>query len=90
MVYTKSDAPVQKSIDTGGTETGNAHRYRDTGARVYLNPDGLPVAFQPGRLPRQPGSFAGRRRIRLVTPRKTVSISRARFEAYRSRCAPLN
>jgi propanediol utilization protein len=90
MQYTKSDAPVQKSIDTAGTETGNARRYRNNNAQVYLNPDGLPVAFRRVRSLQQPGSFASRPRLQLVTPRKTASISRTCFDAYKSKCAPLN
>lgn len=90
MQYTKSDAPVQKSIDTAGTETVNARRYRTGNAQVYLNPDGLPVAFRRVRSLQQPGSFASRSHLQLVTPRKVTSVSRTCFEAYKSKCAPLN
>jgi hypothetical protein len=89
MVYTKDDAPVQKSIDTASAETGNARRYRNNNAQVYLNPDGLPVAFRRVRV-LKPGTFAGASRLQLVTPRKTASISRTCFDAYKSKCAPLN
>jgi len=89
MQYTKSEAPVQKSIDTAGTETGNARRYRNSNAQVYLNPDGLPVAFRRVRV-LKPGTFAGTSRLQLVTPRKTASISRRLFDTYKSKCAPLN
>lgn len=90
MVYTKSDAPVQKSIDTAGTETANTRRYRNNNAQVYLNPDGLPVAFRRVRSLQKPGSFASWSRHQLVTPRKVASVSRKCFDAYRKRYAPLN
>lgn len=89
MQYTKSDAPVQKSIETAGTETGNARRYRHSNAQVYLNPDGLPVAFRRVRV-LKPGTFAGASCLQLVTPQKVAPVSRTCFDAYRKRCAPLN
>jgi hypothetical protein len=88
MVYTKPDAPVRKSIDTG-SGTVNGRRYRQANAQLYLNPDGQPVAFRRVRS-LQPGTFAGASRLQLVTPRKTASVSRTCFDAYRKRCAPLN
>jgi len=89
MVYTSTDAPVRKSVDLESTETANAGRYRQANAQVYLNPDGLPVAFRRVRV-LQPGTFAGASRLQLVTPRKTASISRTCFDAYKSKCHPLN
>ncbi|MCS4048190.1 hypothetical protein GGQ04_003349 [Salinibacter ruber] len=88
MIYTKPDAPVRKSIDTE-TGTVNGRRYRQANAQVYLNPDGQPVAFRRVRV-LKPGTFAGASRLQLVTPRKTASISRTCFDAYKSKCHPLN
>lgn len=71
------------------SDTINGRRYRSANARVYLNPDGLPVAFRRVRV-LQGGTFAGASRLQLVTPRKTASISRTCFDAYKSKCHPLN
>jgi hypothetical protein len=93
MIYTTPDAPSRKTIDTAGTDSSNAWWYRSTGTRIYLNPDGLPVAFR--RSSRGPtvltrGTFAGPSRIEIVTPQTVRPVSRERFEDYRRRCAPLN
>jgi hypothetical protein len=71
------------------SDTVNGARYRSANAQVLLNPDGLPVAFRRVRV-LQPGTFAGASRLQLVTPRKVASISRTCFEAYKSKCHPLN
>ncbi|WP_198598567.1 hypothetical protein [Salinibacter altiplanensis] len=77
------------SRDSRAAETVNGRRYANSNARVYLNPDGLPVAFRRVRV-LQKGTFAGASRLQLVTPRKVVSVSRTCFQAYRKRCTPLN
>jgi hypothetical protein len=71
------------------SDTVNGRRYKSANAQVLLNPDGLPVAFRRVRV-LQPGTFAGASRLQLVTPRKVASISRTCFEAYKSKCHPLN
>jgi len=71
------------------SDTVNGRRYKSANAQVLLNPDGLPVAFRRVRV-RQPGTLAGASRLQLVTPRKVASISRTCFEAYKSKCHPLN
>jgi hypothetical protein len=71
------------------SDTVNGARYRSANAQVLLNPEGKPVAFRRVRV-LQSGTFAGASRLQLVTPRKTASISRTCFEAYKSKCNPLN
>ncbi|MCS4185212.1 hypothetical protein [Salinibacter ruber] len=71
------------------SDTVNGRRYSNSNAQVYLNPEGKPVAFRRVRV-LQSGTFAGASRLQLVTPRKTASISRGSFEAYRSECYALN
>ena len=71
------------------SDTVNGRRYRSPNARVYLNPDGLPVAFRRVRV-LQRGTFAGASRLQLVTPRKVASVSRTCFKAQKKRCTPLN
>jgi hypothetical protein len=71
------------------SNTVNGRHYQSANAQVYLNPDGLPVAFRRVRV-LQSGTFAGASRLQLVTPRKTASISRTCFEAQKERCTPLN
>jgi hypothetical protein len=93
MTYTTSDAPSRKTIDTADAASANAWRYRSAGTRIYLNPDGLPVAFR--RVSRGPsvltrGTFASPCRIELVTPQTVRPVSRERFEDYRRQCVPLN
>ena len=78
------------SRDSRAADTVNGRRYVNSNAQVYLNPDGLPVAFRRVRSLQQPGSFASRSRLQLVTPRKTASISWTCFDAYKSKCHPLN
>jgi len=75
--------------DSRAADTVNGRRYQSANAQVYLNPDGLPVAFRRVRV-LQSGTFAGASRLQLVTPRKTASISRTCFDAYKSKCQPLN
>ena len=75
--------------DSRAADTANGRRYSNPNAQVYLNPDGLPVAFRRVRV-LQRGTFAGASRLQLVTPRKTASISRTCFDAYTSKCHPLN
>ena len=75
--------------DSRGADTVNGRRYQSANARVYLNPDGLPVAFRRVRV-LQRGTFAGASRLQLVTPRKVASVSRTCFKAYQKRCTPLN
>ena len=75
--------------DTEASATVNGRRYQSANAQVYLNPDGLPVAFRRVRV-LQRGTFAGASRLQLVTPRKTASVSRTCFDAYKSKCQPLN
>ena len=75
--------------DSRAADTINGRRYANNNAQVYLNPDGLPVAFRRVRV-LKPGTFAGASRLQLVTPRKTASISRTCFDAYKSKCHPLN
>ena len=75
--------------DSRAADTVNGRRYVNSNAQVYLNPDGLPVAFRRVRV-LKPGTFAGASRLQLVTPRKTASISRTCFDAYRKCCTPLN
>ena len=82
--------PSPSRSDAEASATVNGRRYQSANARVYLNPDGLPVAFRRVRSLQQPGSFASRSRLQLVTPRKTASISRTCFDAYKSKCQPLN
>jgi len=77
------------SRDSRAADTVNGRRYRNSNARVYLNPDGLPVAFRRVRV-LQRGTFAGASRLQLVTPRKTASVSRTCFKAQKKRCTPLN
>lgn len=89
MVYTKADAPVQKSIATAAADTPNARRYRNANAQVLINPQGKPVAFRRVRV-LQRGTFAAASRLQVVTPRQTCSISRRKFDAYKSKCHPLN
>lgn len=81
--------PSPSRSDAEASATVNGCRYRNSNARVYLNPDGLPVAFRRVRV-LQRGTFAGVSRLQLVTPRKTASISRTCFDAYKSKCQPLN
>lgn len=88
MIYT-SDAPPVRSLDVEDTPTVNAGRYRRPNAQVYINPDGLPVAFRRVRV-LKPGTFAGARRLQIVTPRRVASLSRTVFEAYRARCNEWN
>jgi len=88
MLYTSDASPV-RSLDVDGTPTVNTRRYRHSNAQVYLNPDGLPVAFRRVRV-LQKGTFAGASRLQLITPRKVVGMSRAVFDAYKARCHPLN
>jgi len=71
------------------SDTVNGRRYSNGNAQVYLNPEGKPVAFRRVRV-LKPGTFAGASRLQLVTPRKTASISRTCFDAYKSECHPLN
>ena len=71
------------------SDTVNGARYQSANAQVLLNPEGKPVAFRRVRV-LKPGTFAGASRLQLVTPRKTASISRTCFDAYKSKCAPLN
>jgi hypothetical protein len=71
------------------SDTVNGRRYSNSNAQVLLNPDGKPVAFRRVRV-LQRGTFAGASRLQLVTPRKVASISRTCFEAYKSKCHPLN
>ena len=75
--------------DSRAADTVNGRRYVNSNAQVYLNPDGLPVAFRRVRVLKS-GTFAGASRLQLVTPRKTASISRTCFDAYKSKCHPLN
>ena len=75
--------------DSRAAATVNGRRYQSANARVYLNPDGLPVAFRRVRV-LQRGTFAGASRLQLVTPRKVASVSRTCFKGYRDRCTPLN
>ena len=75
--------------DSRAADTVNSRRCANNNAQVYLNPDGLPVAFRRVRV-LKPGTFAGASRLQLVTPRKTASISRTCFDAYKSKCHPLN
>jgi hypothetical protein len=75
--------------DNEASATVNGRRYQSANAQVHLNPDGLPVAFRRVRV-LQSGTFAGASRLQLVTPRKTASISRTCFDAYTSKCHPLN
>ena len=75
--------------DAEASATVNGRHYQSANAQVYLNPDGLPVAFPRVRL-LQSGTFAGASRLQLVTPRKVASISRTCFDAYKSKCQPLN
>ena len=71
------------------SDTENDRRYSNSNSQVLLNPEGKPVAFRRVRV-LKPGTFAGASRLQLVTPRKTASISRTCFEAYRSKCHALN
>ncbi len=71
------------------SDTVNGRRYSNSNAQVLLNPEGKPVAFRRVRV-LKPGTFAGASRLQLVTPRKTASISRTCFDAYKSECHPLN
>jgi hypothetical protein len=71
------------------SDTVNGARYQSANAQVLLNPDGKPVAFRRVRV-LQRGTFAGASRLQLVTPRKVASISRRKFDAYKSKCHPLN
>lgn len=71
------------------SDTVNGTRYQSANAQVLLNPDGKPVAFRRVRV-LQSGTFAGASRLQLVTPRKTASISRESFDAFKSECHPLN
>jgi hypothetical protein len=75
--------------DSRAAETVNGRRYQHSNAQVYLNPDGLPVAFRRVRV-LKPGTFAGASRLQLITPREVVGLSRTVFNAYRARCHPLN
>ena len=75
--------------DAEASATVNGRRYRNSNARIYLNPDGLPVAFRRVRV-LQSGTFAGASRLQLVTPRKVASVSRTCFKAQKERCTPLN
>jgi hypothetical protein len=88
MQYT-SDAPPVRSLDVEGTETANVPRYRSSTDEVYLNPDGLPIAFRRVRV-LKPGTFAGARRVQLVSPRGITSLSLSVYRAYRGRCHPAN
>ena len=81
--------PSPSRSDAEASATVNGRRYQSANARVYLNPDGLPVAFRRVRV-LQSGTFAGASRLQVVTPRKTASISRTCFGAYKSKCQPLN
>jgi hypothetical protein len=71
------------------SDTVNGRRYSNSNAQVLLNPEGKPVAFRRVRV-LKPGTFAGASRLQLVTPRKTASISRTCFGAYKAECHPLN
>jgi hypothetical protein len=88
MLYT-SDAPPVRSIDVEGTPTVNARRYRRPNAQVLLSPQGRPIALRRVRV-LKPGTFAGASRLQLITPRKTRSVGRKVFDAWRARCHPLN
>jgi hypothetical protein len=71
------------------SDTVNGARYQSANARLYLNPDGLPVAFR--RVPaRQPGTFAGSAHYEIITPKGTGPFPCSTFRAYKSRCAPPN
>ena len=71
------------------SETTNGHRYRDPNAMVYLNPDGLPIAFRRVQV-RQPGSFVGACRFQIVSPKGVSPFPKSTLSAYRDRCSPLN
>lgn len=71
------------------SDTENGARYQSANAQVLLNPRGKPVAFRRVRV-LQRGTFAGASRLQLVTPRKTASISRSSFDAFKAECHPLN
>jgi hypothetical protein len=81
--------PNSTSRDSRAAETVNGRRYQHSNAQVYLNPQGLPVAFRRVRV-LKPGTFAGASRLHLITPRKVSSVSRTCFDAYKARCHPLN
>jgi hypothetical protein len=71
------------------SETVNGHRYRRPNAMVYLNPDGLPIAFRRVRV-LQPGSFVGACRFQIVSPKGVSPLPKSTLSAYRDRCSPLN
>ena len=75
--------------DSRAAETANGFRYLDANAQVYINPEGLPVAFRRVRV-LKPGTFAGASRVQIVTPRRVSDVSQPVFEAWKSRCHPLN
>lgn len=89
MKYRNDDEPVRKSIAIASTSTGNAVRYRKSNAQVYLNPEGLPVAFREV-LALKPGTFAAASHHQIITPKETSRVSRKMFEKARSCCDPLN
>lgn len=88
MQYSVDASPV-RSLDVASTETANRRRYRHANAQVLINPQGKPVAFRRIRV-LQPGSFAGGSQVQIVTPRRTSSLDRSVFDAYKARCHPLN
>jgi hypothetical protein len=86
---TKVSTMNNSSASPSRSNTENGTRYKSANAQVLLNPEGKPVAFRRVRV-LQRGTFAGASRLQLVTPQKTASISRTCFEAYKSKCHPLN
>ena len=70
-------------------ETVNGRRYLTPNAQVLLNPQGKPLAFRRVRV-LQSGTFAGASRLQAVRPDRVVGLSRSVFDAFKSRCYPLN
>lgn len=71
------------------SDTVNGARYQRSSAHLFLNPDGLPVAFV--RVPaRRPGTFAGGGHYEIITPKGTSPFPRSTFNAFASRCTPPN
>lgn len=86
---TKASTTNNSSGSPSRSDNVNGRRYSNSNAQVPLNPDGKPVAYHRVRV-LQAGTFAGASRLQLVTPRKTASISRTCFGAYKAECHPLN
>jgi len=81
--------PESPSRDSRAVDTVNGGRYANSNAAVYVNPQGLPVAFRRVRVLR-PGTFAGASRLQVVTPQGVTDVERSRFESWRRQCHPLN